>query len=114
MARVSEENGQALRDEVQRFLTLLEGPERFWAFPGKVLCKDLRRALKKGWFGALAGRTAYITRLLQSGAYRRRAVNEIVRDFEEPESTAPARSDDKSTQTENRPYFEVLVVEARR
>ena len=111
LARASKQENGDLREEVGRSLVLLEGIERFWAFPGKALCKELRGALKKGWFGALAGRTAHITRLLESGAYRRRAVSEIVRDLDETETSAPARSEEKSSQAESRPYFEVLVVD---
>ena len=111
LARSEEKDNIELRTEVENSLTFLEGIERFWAFPGKLLCKDLRRVLKKGWLGALAGRTAYITRLLESGAYRRRPVNEIVRDFEEADNSAPARSDDRPATPEGRPYFEVLVVD---
>lgn len=110
LSRLAGEGDQPLREAVERDLAILEKVERYWAFPGKGLCADLRRLLDRGWVGPLARRTARIARLLESDTYRRRAVAEI---FDEIDESAAEDNleEEGSGRVEPRPYFEVLVVD---
>jgi len=113
LARAGKAEGASeLQDRINHTLGVLEKVERYWAFPGEKMCADLRRAFDKGWYKALAGRTARVARLLESDDYRRRAVSEIFREIDDVEpGVAPTLHDDSAGAVEVRPYFEVLVVD---
>lgn len=101
-----------ISEDVEEILTVLAKVERYWAFPGQRMCGELRRLFDKGWTKALAGRTARLSRLLESDDYRKRAVSDIFREIEENEpGVAPGAADDAAARTEKRPYFELLVVD---
>jgi arginine decarboxylase len=125
--------------QVASALDLLAPIEPYWAFPGASLFDELRQLHEDGRFHDLASGTSRIVRLLVSGDYRRRQLDESGHELilgtnrlakggasptrrngalavgsdrlSDPLSGRTSRSEEE-TPTETRPYFEVLVVDA--
>lgn len=102
-----------LKQEVLTLLDTVEHLERYWVFPGKRTCKELRALAEKGWHRLLAQKTARIVRLLVDDAYRRRHIKDIFREeYQESEThTKPTEGNERSHVPETRPYFEVVLVD---
>jgi len=71
-AKEREGDREALKIAVERALNTVEQLERYWVFPGRRMCRELRALAEKGWVRILALQTARIVRLLVDDAYRRR------------------------------------------
>ncbi len=102
----------AVAEDITERLVLLERIERYWAFPGTLVCRELKRNMKRGAIHGLARRTANVARLLVSDAYRsqkhmdqRRSVEANLDEDAEHVSEIP------KPQPDGRPYFEVLLVD---
>lgn len=103
---------EALRLAVRSTLERIESLERYWVFPGKRVCRELRGLAEKGWHRVLARQTSRIVRLLVDDVYRRRHIKDILRDDIEGEPSADGGDGhDHSHPVETRPYFEVVVVD---
>ena len=112
LARTESKEQQAEANEViLEELNVLEEVERYWAFPGKRACRNLRKIAERGWRPSLAAHTARLARLLESDDYRRRAVHDIFRDFDDASPDAQSIEALEAGSKEKRPYFEVLVVD---
>lgn len=95
-------------------LTLLHPIEMYWAFPGKHHLEELQRLFERGQYGSLARQTARLVRLLVSHAYRRRDLTHRQRMLLEEEANHSAhnlKEDEEEGTAEDRPYFELLVVD---
>ncbi len=106
-------HAKTLKAEALRSLETLEQLERFWAFPGQRVCRELRRFAERGWHGTLARQAARVVRQLVSESYRRRRVSDIVQEHlgEAEAHGEPADGFDSRASTEGRPYFEQLIVD---
>ncbi|MCB1022370.1 MAG: ornithine decarboxylase [Acidobacteria bacterium] len=101
------EASQAILDT----LDVLEEVERYWAFPGKRACRNLRNLAARDWRPSLAAHTARLARLLESDDYRRRAVHDIFRDLDDAAVEGDSGESLDASSRETRPYFEILVVD---
>lgn len=99
------------RAAVRAALDRLEPIESYWAFPGRQGFLQLRRLLDQGEAHALMQMTARIVRALASDSYRRRPVELQPIDSAADEDTELAELRASAT-AYDRPYFEVLVVDA--
>ena len=99
-------------EDVRWLLRRLSQIERYWAFPGLRVCQDLLGRLESGHYEILAQRTALMTRMLVSHAYRNRDLSEDAVDVSEmtEDPSADAHGEGFSASTD-RHYFEVLVVD---
>src|SRR5262249_24257821 len=104
---------EGLKAAVERALDNVEQLERYWVFPGRRMCRELRALAEKGWVRILALQTARIVRLLVDDAYRRRHIKDIFRkDYQESAPRAnPTDGPERTQHVETRPYFEVLLVD---
>jgi arginine decarboxylase len=101
------------RDEVARNLKILQPYEPFWAFPGARGFEKLGAFFHQGAYAAFAQQSARIVQLLTKDAYRRIDLS-ATRLSEYADLVNVSRvveSVERDTQGENRPYFEVLVVD---
>ncbi len=92
---------------VEEALELLTITETFWAFPGSRAVEELRQTFQEQDYELLEEQAESYVRVLAGEAYRRRDVGsilgqEVSREFRDRRE--PPRDD-------NRPYFEVLVVD---
>jgi len=102
---------EELHREAEQAFRLLRPIESYWAFPGKHLLAELRRLLEQKRYPALAGQTARLVRLLVSGTYRHLDLTRgHVLDDEELENENVRGL--ASSESEARPYFEVLLVDS--
>jgi len=105
-----------LEQAVSANLRLLKRIEHYWAFPGVAACAGLERLCERGWYRALQQQAARVIRLLAGGGYRRRDLTQLrsSKDLLEDEGQADEDSWgslDAELEREERPYFEVLVVD---
>ncbi|MCA8978839.1 MAG: aminotransferase class I/II-fold pyridoxal phosphate-dependent enzyme [Planctomycetes bacterium] len=105
-----------LETSVEAALELLTGIEQYWAFPGVKACAELQRLFQRGWYQALQRQAARTVRLLVSGAYRHRDHAKSADELDAGDvESLPLDDHDKSGESrlwsEERPYFEVLVVD---
>lgn len=104
-----------LKSTIADELTLLSSIERFWAFPGTKVCEDLQRLCDKSWYRLLEAQTARAVRLLVGGGYRHLELSSIQDIHLDSDADASEISRDVSLDSdldrEERPYFEVLVVD---
>ncbi|MCA9322650.1 MAG: ornithine decarboxylase, partial [Planctomycetes bacterium] len=98
-------------EEIREALTLLTRIELYWCFPGKRVCAELTRLLDRGWYRILARNAAWAVRMLVSDAYRHRDLTTLRSDSEEEERPDIDPFLEGKGFRENRPYFEVLVVD---
>ncbi|HVH43205.1 MAG TPA: hypothetical protein VM925_12710, partial [Labilithrix sp.] len=104
---------ESLKLAVRATLDRVENLERYWVFPGKRVCRELRALADKGWHRVLARQTARIVRLLVDDIYRRRHIKDILREEREGDHHADGGTDghDHAHAVETRPYFEVVLVD---
>ena len=108
-------NGSSTGDEVHlariaRSFELLRPMERYWVFPGTHRLQQLETLFAEQNFDGLARAAARLSRILESGSYRR----ELSVENDEADLTTddPTFADPGLTaSSDSRPYFEVLVVD---
>jgi arginine decarboxylase len=100
------------RQAVADALDLLEPIESHWAFPGRDNLQVLRKLFDQGDYATLARFTARIVRALSSDAYRRRQIQLRPGEAAEGEEDAELAELKVEVSTYDRPYLEVLVVDA--
>lgn len=105
-----------LKAAVEEAIEILIGIEQYWAYPGDKLCSELHRLFKRGWYQALQRQVARTVRMLVGGAYRHRDLGKIQDEFEVSDrEPLPLEDTETAKETrlwsEDRPYFEVLVVD---
>jgi arginine decarboxylase len=93
-------------------LDLLEPIEIHWAFPGRDNLHVLRKLFEQGDYRTLARFTARIVRALGSDAYRRRQIQLRPGEPGEGEEDAELAELKVEAASYDRPYFEVLIVDA--
>jgi len=112
-ARLTESTGARNRDKLiqkaRSLIATLEPIEMYWAFPGRHAFDELRVLLAEERYGDLARRVRAIVRSLHSGSYRHRLRG--AEQHEEREDTE-LREEIAEYTPLDRPYFEVLVVDA--
>jgi len=102
-------NGARLRARTEELLGSLMPIESYWAFPSQRLMQRLWALLEQERFEELAKVTARIVRSLMTDAFRRQLQHIDVDDVaDEPEATL----EEASLESNARPYFEVLIVDA--
>jgi arginine decarboxylase len=102
-------NSDKLVARARELIVSLEPIEMYWAFPGRHAFEELRVLLADERCGELARRVRAIVRALHSGSYRHHLRScEPHGEHEEIER----REDMAEYQPSDRPYFEVLVVDA--
>jgi arginine decarboxylase len=97
-----------LTQKVDRLLGALEPIEMYWAFPGHARFRRLRELLANDAFPMLAHEIARIVQALNSGAYRRRALQASL-DAGDDQSDEHLEAPEEPAYT--KPYFEVLFVD---
>lgn len=111
-ARAHTPEARELKTDVLRTLETLDQIERYWAFPGQRVVRDLRRFAERGWHGSLARQTSRVVRLLVSEAYRHRRVADIAQEHLDSDARGePGEGAEAQPFTEKRPYFEKLIVD---
>ncbi len=100
---------EALRKQAFGTIGVLEQIEQYWAFPGRSACRELAKACDLGLYALLTRRVSSLVRLLVSDSYRSRSLDLVEAaqgsGEKEAEELLPA------VVREDRPYFEVLVVD---
>jgi arginine decarboxylase len=117
VSRLAEEGDPAsIRDrraQAETALDTLEPIEMYWAFPGPVAFRHLRRLFERGEWTTAASLVARVVRALASHSYRRRHIpllpGEDWEDAAEIEDLEDAAQEHVGVR--GRPYFEVLIVD---
>jgi arginine decarboxylase len=102
-------HGAALRSRIHDCFVTLEPLEKYFAFPGKAVFRELRRQFERGALENVASVVAGVGRLIASDSYRTRDLSAL----QWFGSTHSALSENLvgNLRPEKRPYFEVLLVE---
>lgn len=97
------------QDSVLEYFEILEPIESYWAFPGKVVMKQLEELFERQEYRLLSNAITQVVRMLVSDSYRHKSTSTlwggVDRMFE------GFLAEDKREQTSNKHYFEVLFVD---
>lgn len=100
-----------LAETVGDLVTKLAPYEHFWAFPGKTFFAQTQRQFSAGHYDRFARTVAKINRALVTESYRGGESLINVAHDHEALNTDNGQQEDISAEGNERPYFEVLVVE---
>ena len=108
------EDLEAAQAAVAAGLAVLEPIERYWAFPGQHVFRDLLAVHAAGRWRFLERLVTVIARLISTDHYRSRDWSSVWRREFEPGQAGPELEEIVNTplHEERRPYFEVLVVDS--
>ena len=102
----------ALRERIDGSFTRLEPIETYWAFPGVHCVRRCRELLRRRDDAGLERVVRSIVRALVGGTYRRRPVAVATEEGTDERETSHPSENELSEPATERPYFEVLIVDA--
>ncbi|MEX2531635.1 MAG: ornithine decarboxylase [Gemmatimonadota bacterium] len=115
LARTKQVGGDVAKwkEEVARALEILQPYEPYWAFPGPRGFERLSTFFQQGAYDAFAQQAARVVKLLAKDSYRKidLSTTRLSEYADLVNVSKVVESVDQETESETRPYFEVLVVD---